>query len=85
MEKKKGFSLLKFLIVLICLVLIAFSVAVNVLFKGGATPKILDNYIYIGKESDNISTWLDTARSASSKMYLQYRDRRRRYLNIHYI
>lgn len=60
MEKKKGFSLLKFLIVLICLVLIAFSVAVNVLFKGGATPKILDNYIYIVKESDNISTWLDT-------------------------
>ena len=60
MEKKKGFSLLKFIIVLICLVLIAFSVAVNVLFAGGKTPKILDNYIYIVKESDNVSTWLDT-------------------------
>ena len=60
MEKKKSFSLLKFIIVLICLVLIAFSIAVNVLFANGKTPKILDNYIYIVKESDNVSTWLDT-------------------------
>ena len=54
MEKKKGFSLLKFIIVLLCLVLIAASVAVNVLFANGKTPKILDNYIYIVKESDNM-------------------------------
>lgn len=54
MEKKKGFSLLKFLIVLLCLILITASVAVNLLFTNGKTPKILDNYIYIVKESDNM-------------------------------
>ena len=59
MEKKKSFSFLKFLIVLLCLVLIAFSVAVNLLFSGGKIPKILDNYIYIVKESDNMGTMID--------------------------
>ena len=59
MEKKKSFSFLKFLIVLLCLILIAFSVAVNLLFSGGKIPKILDNYIYIVKESDNMGTMID--------------------------
>ncbi len=56
MEKKKGFSILKFVIVLLCIVLIAASVVVNVFFAGGKTPKILDNYIYIVKESDNMGS-----------------------------
>ena len=59
MEKKKGFSLLKFIIVLLCLILIAASVVVNVFFAGGKTPKILDNYIYIVKESDNMGSMVN--------------------------
>ncbi len=60
MEKKKHFSLLKFLIILICFIVIAFSAGVNVLFAGGKTPIILDNYIYIVKEADNMGGLLET-------------------------
>ena len=59
MEKKKGFSLLKFLIVVLCLILIAASVVVNIFFANGKTPKILDNYIYIVKESDNMGSMVN--------------------------
>ena len=60
MEKKKHFSLLKFLIILICFISIAFSAGVNVLFAGGKTPVILDNYIYIVKETDNMGDFITT-------------------------
>lgn len=60
MKKKKSFSLLKFLIVLLCLIFIAFGAAVNFLFSQGKTPVILDNYIYIVKESDNMSNFLSS-------------------------
>ena len=60
MEKKKRFSLLKFLIILICFISIAFAAGVNVLFAGGKTPVLLDNYIYIVKETDNMGELLTT-------------------------
>ena len=54
MEKKKGFSILKFVLIIICVLLIIVSIVVNIAFSGGKTPKIAGNYIYIVKESDNM-------------------------------
>lgn len=54
MEKKKGFSILKFVLIIICILLIVVSIVVNIAFSGGKTPKIAGNYIYIVKESDNM-------------------------------
>jgi len=54
MEKKKGFSLLKFVIVVLCLITVAASVIVNISFSDGKTPKYFGNYIYIVKETDNM-------------------------------
>ncbi|MCR5599809.1 MAG: hypothetical protein K6G33_03565 [Ruminococcus sp.] len=56
MEKKKGFSILKFVLILICVILIVLSIVVNIAFSGGKTPKILGNYVYIVKESDNMGS-----------------------------
>lgn len=54
MENKKRFSILKFVIIFICVLLIVLSIIVNIAFSGGKTPKIFGNYIYIVKESDNM-------------------------------
>lgn len=54
MENKKRFSILKFVIIFICVILIVLSIIVNIAFSGGKTPKIFGNYIYIVKESDNM-------------------------------
>jgi len=54
MEKKKGFSILKFVLIVICVILIILSIIVNIAFSGGKTPKLFGNYVYIVKESDNM-------------------------------
>lgn len=54
MEKKKGFSLLKFVIMLLCLIAVIASVIVNISFSNGKTPKYFGKYIYIVKETDNM-------------------------------
>ncbi len=54
MEKKKGFSVLKFVIILLCVLLIAASLIANIAFSNGKIPKIFNNYIYIVSESDNM-------------------------------
>ena len=54
MENKKRFSVLKFVIIVICIILIVVSIVVNIFFSGGKTPKIFGNYIYIVKEADNM-------------------------------
>ncbi len=56
MEKKKRFSVLKFVLIVLCIILIVISIIVNIAFSGGKTPKIFGNYIYIVKESDNMGT-----------------------------
>ena len=54
MEKKKSFSVLKFVIILLCVLLIAASLIANIAFSNGKIPKIFNNYIYIVSESDNM-------------------------------
>lgn len=52
MEKKKGFSVLKALIIVICIIFIALSLVINVAFSGGKTPAIFGNYFYIVRDTD---------------------------------
>ncbi|WP_297958835.1 hypothetical protein [uncultured Ruminococcus sp.] len=54
MENKKRFSVLKFVLIVLCIILIVISIIVNIAFSGGKTPKIFGNYVYIVKESDNM-------------------------------
>ncbi|MBR6241956.1 MAG: hypothetical protein IKQ90_00515 [Ruminococcus sp.] len=52
--KKKRFSILKFLIGLICIIFIAAAVYINVAFAENKTPKLLGRYIYIVQQRDTI-------------------------------
>lgn len=47
MEKKKRFSLLKLLIVIICITSIILSLGINILFYGNNIPIIFDRVIYV--------------------------------------
>lgn len=47
MERKKRFSVLKLLIIIVCIASIIVSAAVNILFAGGKTPKLFGRYIYV--------------------------------------
>lgn len=51
MENKKRFSLLKTVIIIIALLFIAVSLAVNIAFSGGKTPNIFGTYIYLVDEN----------------------------------
>lgn len=54
MEKKKGFSVLKFVIILLCIISVAATLTVNIAFAGGKTPKLMGKYVYVVKETDNM-------------------------------
>lgn len=54
MEKKKRFSVLKFVLIVLCILVIAVSIIVNIGFSGGKTPKLFGRYFYVVKESDNM-------------------------------
>lgn len=47
MENKKGFSVLKALIIIIAVLFIAVSLTANIIFSGNKTPNIMGRYIYI--------------------------------------
>lgn len=47
MEKKKGFSLLKTFIAIVCILFIIVSLAVNIAFSAGKTPNIFGKCIYL--------------------------------------
>lgn len=53
MEKKKRFSLLKLLIIIICFLAIIICVASNVLFNKTKCAKVFDRYIYLVDENNN--------------------------------
>ncbi len=53
MAKKKSGSLLKFLLILICLLSIAVSLTINIAFSKGKTPKLFGRYIYIVEQNVN--------------------------------
>lgn len=52
METKKGFSLLKLLITVICLLFIAASLAVNIVFSRSSIPHVFGRYIYIVEQNN---------------------------------
>ena len=47
LENKKGFSVLKFLITVICIIFIALSLAVNIMFNQKHSPNVFGYYIYL--------------------------------------
>ena len=52
MEKKKGLSILKLLLVIVCISCVVVALAVNVLFSRKSTPDIFGRYVYIVEESN---------------------------------
>lgn len=52
MENKKGFSILKFFVILACIIFIALSLCVNIMFNKNNTPSILGYYIYVLNNQD---------------------------------
>ena len=67
MEKKKGFSLFKALIVIICIVAIRAAVAANVFFAKNKVPKFGDNYIFIVHEPNPMPDYVDTGSALMAK------------------
>ncbi|MBP3242547.1 MAG: hypothetical protein J6L99_01685 [Ruminococcus sp.] len=67
MEKKKGFSLFKALIVIICIVAILVAVAANVFFAKNKVPKFGDNYIFIVHEPNPMPDYVDTGSALMAK------------------
>ena len=47
MEKKKGFFIIKLLIIIICISAVIVSLAVNIMFTKNNTPHIFGRYVYI--------------------------------------
>ncbi len=52
MENKKGFSILKFFVILACIIFIALSLCVNILFNKNNIPNILGYYVYVLNNQD---------------------------------
>lgn len=55
MKKKKRFSVLKLLIVIICIASVITSACANLMFAGGKTPKLFGRHIYIVGEDNPMS------------------------------
>lgn len=60
MKKKKRFSVLKLLIVILCITSVIVSTTINVLFAGGKTPEIFNRYIYVVGEDNPMSGTITT-------------------------
>ena len=67
MKKNKGFSILRLLIVIICIFSIIISVGVNVLFTQSKIPHISDRYIYIVEEPNPLSDDVTTGAALIAK------------------
>ncbi len=52
MKKKKRFSALKLLLVILCITSVIVSAGINILFAGDKTPKLFDRYIYVVGEEN---------------------------------
>ncbi len=59
MENKKGFSILKTVIIIICILFIAVSLAVNILFSKNKTPHIFGRYIYIAGDLNPMGNMIE--------------------------
>ena len=67
MEKKKGLSILKIFVTVICILLIIISVITNVAFSNGKVPKILGRHIYIVSKQDNMSSFVSEGSALIAK------------------
>lgn len=67
MEKKKGFSILKIFIVIVCLAAIISSVVTNVAFSNDKIPSILGRYIYVVDKKDNMGTYVSEGAALIAK------------------
>lgn len=67
MEKKKRFSLIKFLITVLCIVSVILSASVNILFANDKTPNIFGRYIYVVGDDNPMSGDITTGAALMAK------------------
>ena len=67
MEKKKGFSILKLLILIICIAAIAVAVIINVAFSKNRIPKFFDRYVYVIGADNPLPSSLDAGAAVIAK------------------
>lgn len=67
MEKKKRFSILKLLIVIICIAAIIVSLAINILFYGNSVPIIFGRVIYLVDENNPMEGDVTTGAALMAK------------------
>lgn len=67
MERKKRFSILKLLIVILCVTSIVVSLAANILFRGNNVPNLFGRVIYIVEEDNPMSGDITTGAALISK------------------
>lgn len=67
MEKKKRFSILKLLIVIICITSIILSLGINILFYGNNIPIIFDRVIYVVDENNPMEGDITTGSALIAK------------------
>ncbi|MBR6241913.1 MAG: hypothetical protein IKQ90_00290 [Ruminococcus sp.] len=67
MEKKKGFSILKIFIVIVCLAAILSSVVTNIAFSNDKIPNILGRYIYVVDKKDNMGSYVNEGSALIAK------------------
>lgn len=67
MEKSKDFSILKVFVIVICILMIAVSVVVNVAFSNGKIPHVLGKYIYIVDKKDNMGDFVNEGAAIIAK------------------
>lgn len=60
MKKKKRFSVLKLLIVILCITSVIVSAGINILFVGGKTPEIFGRHIYVVGEDNPMAGTITT-------------------------
>ena len=67
MEKKKGLSILKFMLIIICVSCVIVSLGVNILFSKKSTPHLFGRYIYIVEDPNPMSGDLTTGAALLAK------------------
>lgn len=67
MERKKRFSILKLLIVILCVTSIVVSLAANILFRGNNVPNLFGRVIYVVEEDNPMSGDITTGAALISK------------------
>lgn len=67
MEKKKRFSVLKLLIVILCIVSIVLSAGINILFSGKNVPALFGRVIYVVDESNPMEGDITTGSALIAK------------------